>query len=81
MAGELHANCINCGKCQHPMDVDDISLFCMECAPNEAPCLKVCPEKAIESIGGVITLNKNKCNKCGECTKVCPLGILDAIIK
>ena len=41
MAGELHANCINCGKCQHPMDVDDISLFCMECAPNEAPCLKV----------------------------------------
>ena len=50
MAGELHANCINCGKCQHPMDVDDISLFCMECAPNEAPCLKVCPEKAIEII-------------------------------
>lgn len=81
MAGELHANCINCGKCQHPMDVDDISLFCMECAPNEAPCLKVCPEKAIESIGGAITLNKNKCNKCGECRKVCPLGILDAIIK
>ena len=63
MAGELHANCINCGKCQHPMDVDDISLFCMECAPDEAPCLKVCPEKAIESIGGAITLNKNKCNK------------------
>ena len=81
MAGELHANCINCGKCQHPMDVDDISLFCMECAPNEAPCLKVCPEKAIESIGWAITLNKNKCNKCGECAKVCPLGILDAIIK
>ena len=81
MAGELHANCINCGKCQHPMDVDDISLFCMECAPNEAPCLKVCPEKAIEIIGGAITLNKNKCNKCGECTKVCPFGILDAIIK
>ena len=59
MAGELHANCINCGKCQHPMDVDDISLFCLECAPDEAPCFYVCPDKAIEIIGGAFNLNKN----------------------
>lgn len=81
MTEKLHINCVSCGNCQHPRDADNLSLFCMECPPNEAPCLKVCPNKAIEILGGAITLNKSKCDKCGECVKVCPLGILDTIIK
>ena len=81
MTEKLHINCVSCGNCQHPRDADNLSLFCMECPPNEAPCLKVCPKKAIEILGGAITLNKSKCDKCGECVKVCPLGILDTIIK
>ncbi len=77
----IHINCVNCGNCQHPNDVDNPSLFCMECLPINAPCLKACPKKAIESFGGAITLNKNKCDKCRECVKVCPIGILDRIIE
>ena len=76
-----HIDCINCGNCQHQSDVDNPSLFCMECLPINAPCLKACPKKAIESIGGAITLNENKCDKCRECVKVCPIDILDRIIK
>ena len=66
MTEKLHINCVSCGNCQHPRDADNLSLFCMECPPNEAPCLKVCPKKAIEILGGAITLNKSKCDKCGE---------------
>ena len=45
MTEKLHINCVSCGNCQHPRDADNLSLFCMECPPNEAPCLKVCPKK------------------------------------
>ena len=69
MTEKLHINCVSCGNCQHPRDADNLSLFCMECPPNEAPCLKVCPKKAIEILGGAITLNKSKCDKCGELKK------------
>lgn len=74
-------HCEGCGNCQHPLDVDDIPLFCMNCPPNEALCLKICPEGAIEYFGGAITLNKNKCGKCGKCKNICPIGILDNAIK
>ena len=77
----LCTNCKSCGNCQHPLDVDDIPLFCMECEANQAPCLKVCPQGAIEVLGGAITLNKSKCNECGECKKVCPLKLFDRIIE
>ncbi|WP_299526559.1 formate dehydrogenase [uncultured Methanobrevibacter sp.] len=74
-------HCEVCKNCQHPLDVDDIPLFCMECSPDKAPCLKICPENAIECFGGAITLNKSKCAKCGKCKNTCPIGILDNIIK
>jgi Fe-S-cluster-containing hydrogenase component 2 len=81
MVEKLHINCVSCGNCQHPRDVDNLPLFCMECSPTDAPCLKVCPNQAIESFGGAITLNKSKCDKCGKCKPVCHLSILDTIIK
>ena len=53
-------NCLNCTTCESDCqlkEVDTPSLFCMNCQPSEAPCLKICPNNAIEVLGGAITKN------------------------
>jgi len=69
-------NCTTCGSCQQTPNVDTPNLFCMHCQPSEAPCLKTCSEGAIEVLGGAITINGEKCNKCGDCVEVCPINAI-----
>ena len=72
-------NCLNCTTCESDCqlkEVDTPSLFCMNCQPSEAPCLKACSENAIEVLGGAITINSEKCTKCRDCVEVCPIGII-----
>ena len=68
--------CTTCGSCQQTPNVDTPILFCMHCQPSEAPCLTVCSENAIEVLGGAITLNNDKCTKCGDCVEVCPINVI-----
>ena len=70
-------NCTTCGSCQQTPNVDTPNLFCMHCQPSEAPCLKACSERAIEVLGGAITINVEKCTKCGDCVEVCPINIIN----
>ena len=69
-------NCNACGSCQQTLSVDTPPLFCMQCPPSTAPCLKVCKNEAVELLGGAITINKDKCVKCMSCTEVCPIDII-----
>lgn len=69
-------DCTSCGSCQQTHAVDTPLLFCMNCHPSDAPCIKICKQDAFEVLGGAITLNKNKCNKCLECIDVCPFDII-----
>ena len=72
-------NCLNCTTCESDCqlkEVDTPSLFCMNCQPSDAPCLSACRENAVEVLGGAITINSEKCNKCGDCVEVCPFGII-----
>ena len=71
--------CTTCGSCQQTPDVDTPLLFCMHCQPSDAPCLKICKENAFEVLGGAITLNSERCNKCRDCEEVCPIGIIKII--
>jgi len=48
----------------------------MHCKPSDAPCIKICSEDAIEVLGGAITINGEKCIKCGDCVPVCPINII-----
>ena len=72
-------NCLNCTTCESDCqlkEVDTPSLFCMNCQPSKAPCLKKCPNNAIEVFGGAITINEEKCDKCKHCIDVCPIGAI-----
>ena len=68
--------CTTCGSCQQTPNVHTPILFCMHCQPSDAPCLLTCSEGAIEVLGGAITINGEKCNKCGDCVEVCPIGVI-----
>ena len=68
--------CTTCGSCQQTPNVDTPNLFCMNCQPSEAPCIKVCKENAIEILGGAITINGEKCNLCRECVEACPINVI-----
>ena len=70
-------DCTSCGSCQQTPNVDTPTLFCMNCQPSEAPCLKICNQSAIEVLGGAITINGEKCNRCGECVEVCPNNVIN----
>ena len=69
-------NCTTCGSCQQTPIVDTPNLFCMNCKPSEAPCIAACKLNAIEVLGGSITINGEKCNKCGDCVEVCPINVI-----
>ena len=69
-------DCTSCGSCQQTPNVDTPLLFCMHCNPSQAPCLKECSKNAIEVLGGAVTINEEKCDKCKECEAVCPIGAI-----
>ena len=72
--------CLNCEKCENDCQLEEVDippLFCMNCQPpSEAPCLKECPNDAIELLGGAITINNQKCDKCRICENICPFSII-----
>lgn len=75
--------CINCSNCEYscPNNAikveNNVPLFCMNCSPDKANCLKACPTEAIESLGGAIILNQEKCIGCGACEESCPIGAIN----
>ncbi len=53
-----------------------IPMTCQQC--QDAPCLKVCPVKAIsqEEQTGRVTVDYNTCIGCRSCVSVCPFGAM-----
>jgi anaerobic dimethyl sulfoxide reductase subunit B (iron-sulfur subunit) len=51
-----------------------VSLACMHC--GEAPCIGVCPTKAISKglQNGIVVVNRESCLGCHTCATVCPFG-------
>ena len=51
-----------------------VSLSCQNC--SDAPCMVVCPSKAIfrNARNGIVDVNKDACIGCHSCAMVCPFG-------
>ena len=58
--------------------VDDLitPLQCRHC--EDAPCVKVCPSRAIEKSGGdePVLIDNERCIGCEWCIIVCPFGVI-----
>jgi len=54
-----------------------IPVQCQHC--QDAPCIAVCPTKAIsrESDDSAVLLNQERCIACRLCMSVCPFGAID----
>jgi len=57
---------------------DVIPMHCRHC--TDAPCITVCPTKAMARSGQEepVVLNPDKCIGCNACVMVCPFGIIKA---
>lgn len=50
-----------------------VSIACMHC--SDAPCIAVCPAKALyQREDGIVLVNKDVCIGCGYCFMACPFG-------
>jgi Fe-S-cluster-containing dehydrogenase component len=76
----------NYGECSYDFHPDNkglknivelamLKFTCRKC--EEAPCIEVCPEEALEKDEyGVIQRASNLCVSCQSCVAVCPFGTL-----
>jgi len=56
-----------------PVDLFNVPMRCQHC--KDAPCMRVCPTKAIQRTDeGYVILNPLKCIGCLMCTLACPFG-------
>ena len=53
-----------------------VPLQCRHC--EDAPCVSVCPRKAIEQLGPgqPVIIDAEKCTGCKFCVAVCPFGVV-----
>jgi len=56
--------------------VFEVPMFCQQCV--SAPCLAICPAKAIsrDKESGVVDVNYDLCIGCKVCMLVCPFGAM-----
>ncbi|AEK20523.1 4Fe-4S binding protein [Methanococcus maripaludis] len=72
--------CVDCKKCERACPINAIHVFdgipirCMHC--EDAPCLNVCPEDAIEKIDDKVVVHPEKCVGCALCAEACPVGAI-----
>lgn len=52
-------------------------IQCRHC--EDAPCAKVCPNKCINNIDGIVYIDRSNCIGCKTCTMACPVGAVGLV--
>ena len=65
--------------CKAASELYDGPKFCSYGCVGMGTCAAVCPEKAINIIGGVAAVDRSRCTGCGKCLSACPKGIIKLI--
>ena len=53
-----------------------VPSICFQCSKPD--CLEACPEEAIyNDENGMVLVDREKCNGCGECITACPYGMIE----
>lgn len=54
----------------------NVPLFCQQC--GNAPCLTVCPSRALQRdrVLGTVYVDRSRCIGCRMCSQVCPFGAI-----
>ncbi len=67
------AQCMN--SC--PLFLEKNALNCIHCNPEEAECRNACRRNAFFEIAeGILSIDEEKCDGCGECVKACPYNAI-----
>jgi Fe-S-cluster-containing dehydrogenase component len=57
------------------LKMDFVPMRCRHC--GKAPCIDVCPEKAItKRPDGIVLINPELCTGCMSCAEACPFGVI-----
>ena len=82
------AKCVGCHACEiaceeingrsyiYVYEVTDyltIPLKCMHC--EKAPCVRVCPTRAMKKVDGIVIVEDGRCIGCTSCIAACPFGV------
>ena len=61
----------------YPSERIIVTQVCMQC--ESAPCIDVCPTRALtrDEKTNAVKLNKDKCIGCKACVQVCPFGSIE----
>lgn len=51
-----------------------LPIMCRQC--EDAACLHACTQKAIVDRNGIVMVDSERCNGCGECIKACSIGAI-----
>jgi len=68
-----YSKCSKCGLCLDacPRLADNKDYRIFECSCLDKKCLYSCPKDAIFEIDRIVSIDKNRCNGCGDCSRVC----------
>lgn len=59
-----------------PQEGYSVPNICFHCPHPD--CMKACPEEAIfRNERGVVVIDAQKCDGCGDCTTACPYGMIE----
>jgi len=77
-AGIVNPALSRIGIVRRQLGAENIPIVCQQCEES-APCMVVCPVKAISRDGGLrrVNINYNVCIGCRMCVAICPFGSME----